>query len=147
MTMKVAVPWPKHSPMFGHEASSQTVCRFASRRIFLISVKRSPPPARTRIHSGLRKGSDCTTLIGMREVLRPRFCWSLRSGSVIVRLSRSRRCDASRERRGKALLHLVNAITYAVVGEPRRGEARIAARIDAREGREIGIDVQRDAVI
>ena len=24
--MKVAVPLPKHSPMFGHEASSQTVC-------------------------------------------------------------------------------------------------------------------------
>ena len=64
MIMKVAVPWPKHSPMFGHEASSHTVCSFASRRICLISVKRSPPPARTRIHSGLRSGSAGTTLIG-----------------------------------------------------------------------------------
>ena len=28
--MKVAVPWPKHSPMFGHDASSHTVCEEAS---------------------------------------------------------------------------------------------------------------------
>src|SRR5450631_3231597 len=144
MIMNVAVPWPKHSPMFGHEASSQTVCRFASRRIFLISVKRSPPPARTRIHSGLRKGSDCTTLIGMREVLSARFCWSLRSGSVIVGLSGSGR-DAPRERRGKALLHCMNAITHAEVREARGGEARIPAGVDARKGREVGVDVQRDA--
>src|SRR5471032_3209448 len=111
--------------MFGQEASSQTVCRCASRRIFLISVKGSPPPARTRIHSGLRKGSEGTTLIGMREVLRARFCWSLRSGSVIVALSGSHRRDASRERHGEALLHVMNAITHAQVGEARRGEARI----------------------
>ena len=80
MIMKVAVPWPKHSPMFGQEASSHTVCSFASRRIFLISVKRSPPPARTRIHSGLRRGSAGTTLIGMRAVFSARFCWSLQVG-------------------------------------------------------------------
>src|SRR5450432_2330167 len=147
MIMKVAVPWPKHSPMFGHEASSQTVCSCASRRIFLISVKRAPPPARTRIHSGLRKGSDGTTFIGMREVLRARFCWSLRSGSVIVRLSGSRGREAPRERRGKALLHCMNAITHAQVRETRRGKARIPARIDTREGREVGVDVERHAVI
>ena len=29
--MNVAVPWFQHSPMFGHCASSQTVCRFSSR--------------------------------------------------------------------------------------------------------------------
>ena len=29
--MKVAVPLPKHSPMFGQEASSHTVCRLCSR--------------------------------------------------------------------------------------------------------------------
>ena len=37
MIMKVAVPLPKHSPMFGHEASSHTVCSLCSRRICLIS--------------------------------------------------------------------------------------------------------------
>ena len=37
MIMKVAVPLPKHSPMFGQEASSQTVCSLCSRRICLIS--------------------------------------------------------------------------------------------------------------
>ena len=29
--MNVAVPWFQHSPMFGHCASSHTVCRFSSR--------------------------------------------------------------------------------------------------------------------
>jgi len=37
MIMNVAVPLPKHSPMFGHEASSHTVCRLCSRRMRLIS--------------------------------------------------------------------------------------------------------------
>ena len=46
--MKVAVPLPKHSPMLGQEASSQTVCSFFSRRICLISVKREPPRRRAR---------------------------------------------------------------------------------------------------
>ena len=65
------------------EKKLHTVWRFPSRRIFLISVKRSPPPARTRIHSGLRSGSEGTTLIGMRAVLRPRFCWIFSSESGI----------------------------------------------------------------
>ncbi|MNL33962.1 hypothetical protein D3C87_1559010 [compost metagenome] len=37
MIMNVAVPLPKHSPMFGQEASSQTVCRLCSRRMRLMS--------------------------------------------------------------------------------------------------------------
>jgi len=37
MIMKVAVPLPKHSPMFGQLASSHTVCSRCSRRMFLIS--------------------------------------------------------------------------------------------------------------
>src|SRR5689334_20821981 len=52
--MKVAVPLPKHSAMFGQDASSQTVCSFCSRRMSLISWKReSGLAARTRIHDGL----------------------------------------------------------------------------------------------
>ena len=68
--MKVAVPLPKHSPMFGQEASSHTVCSWFSRRRRLISSKRVlPEPALTRIHSGFRSRSCGTTLIGMRAVL------------------------------------------------------------------------------
>ena len=69
MIMNVAVPLPKHSPMFGQLASSQTVCSLCSRRICLISLKRcvdAAPPARTRIHSGLRRRSTGSTAIGMR---------------------------------------------------------------------------------
>src|SRR4051812_49314981 len=121
MIMKVAVPWPKHSPMFGQDASSHTVCSFASRRIFLISVKRSPPPARTRIHSGLRKAVDAgTTLTGMREVLRLRFCWILRSESATG-------LEDAMERVRETLLHCINAITHPMVGELRGGKPRIAA--------------------
>ena len=74
MIMNVAVPLPKHSPMFGHDASSHTVCRLCSRRIALISRKRGDDAARTRIHGGLRSVSAATTLIGMRAVLPAPFC-------------------------------------------------------------------------
>src|SRR5574343_1221227 len=74
--MKVAVPRPKHSPMLGQAASSQTVCSFFSRNIDLISPKRPALlPALTRIHSGLRSGwSTGTILIGMRAVFSSPFC-------------------------------------------------------------------------
>src|SRR5207244_3698682 len=45
------------------EASSHTVCRRCSRRIFLISEKRGDDDARTRIQSGFFKRSAATTLI------------------------------------------------------------------------------------
>src|SRR5207248_10658038 len=61
--MNVAVPLLKHSPMVGREASSHTVCRRCSRRIFLISEKRGDDGARTRIQSGFFKRSAATTLI------------------------------------------------------------------------------------
>ncbi len=74
--MNVAVPLPKHSPIFGQEASSQTVWSFFSRSMRLISPKRSPPGARTRIHSGLRSGVCGTILMGIRAVLSAPFCFS-----------------------------------------------------------------------
>src|SRR6185295_11224139 len=74
MIMNVAVPLPKHSPMFGQEASSQTVCSRCSRRMRLISKKRGDDGARTRIHGGLRRGSVATTLIGIRAVLPVALC-------------------------------------------------------------------------
>ena len=76
MIMKVAVPLPKHSPMLGQEASSQTVCSRCSRRICLISVKRLVEvAARTLIQGGFRSTSLAgTTLIGMRAVLPAPLC-------------------------------------------------------------------------
>src|SRR3954463_1663160 len=67
--INVAVPLPKHSPMFGQEASSQTVWRFWSRRICLISVKREfELAALTRIQGGFLSVSLGTILMAMREV-------------------------------------------------------------------------------
>ncbi len=51
---KVAVPAPQHSPMFGHMASSHTVCSVLLRIIWRSHSKVSPDGARTRIHSGRR---------------------------------------------------------------------------------------------
>jgi hypothetical protein len=82
--MNVAVPLPKHSPMFGHEASSQTVCSRWSRRMRLMSWKREPTVgAFTRIHSGFRSGAAGTILIGMRAVLAAPFC--LLSAALLMR--------------------------------------------------------------
>src|SRR5215813_3796709 len=74
MIMNVAVPFEKHSPMFGHDASSHTVCRLCSRRIFLISPKRGDDGARARIHSGFFRRSAGTILIGMRAVFASPLC-------------------------------------------------------------------------
>jgi hypothetical protein len=52
MIMNVAVPLEKHSPMFGHDASSQTVCRWCSRKNALDLGKRGDDGARARIQSG-----------------------------------------------------------------------------------------------
>jgi hypothetical protein len=58
MIMKVAVPLPKHSPMLGQDASSQTVCSLLSRSICLISLKRVVVDAAfTRIQSGFFRRS------------------------------------------------------------------------------------------
>src|SRR3954469_12249553 len=62
--MKVAVPLPKHSPMFGQEASSHTVCSFCSRRMRLMSWKReSGIGARTRIQGGFASACACGTIL------------------------------------------------------------------------------------
>ena len=45
------------------------------------------------------------------------------------------------------LLHCIDAITDAEVGEPRGGEAGVAARVDAREGREVDVGGGRVEVL
>ena len=83
MIMNVAVPLPKHSPIFGHEASSHTVNNSCSRRIFLISPKRVDEDAAfTRIHSGFFRVSLCSTLTGMRDTLSNAFCFLVGSYAV-----------------------------------------------------------------
>jgi len=85
MIMKVAVPLPKHSPMFGQLASSQTVCRLCSRRICLISVKAQT--AGCGLHANpfrLFQLFDRDDLIGMRAVFRLRFLFG---GGVVGRSS------------------------------------------------------------
>src|SRR5438094_8734295 len=90
--MKVAVPLPKPSAMFGQEASSHTVCRFCSRRMCLSAWKREfGAGARTRIQAGLASGSRGTILIGMRSVLARPF--SLIPASRMLELP----CQARRE--------------------------------------------------
>ncbi len=74
MIMNVAVPLLKHSPMFGHDASSHTVCSRCSRRMPLISLNRGDDAARTRIQSGFLSRGAATTLIGIRAVFDPPLC-------------------------------------------------------------------------
>src|SRR5210317_1008406 len=70
MIMKVAVPLEKHSPRFGQEASSHTVCRLFSRRRAFSCLTRSPVGALARIQAGLRLIEvEGTTLIGIRASL------------------------------------------------------------------------------
>ena len=98
MIMNVAVPFEKHSPMFGHDASSHTVCRLCARRICLISAKRGDEAARTRIHGGFLSRSAGTILMrDARAVFAPPLCLtpasleSDRSG-LVHRQSRRARC-------------------------------------------------------
>src|SRR5690606_33090486 len=78
--MKVAVPLPKHSPILGQDASSQTVNRLCSRRIFLMSLKRELGAAAfTRIHSGFFRRSTGIILMGIRDVLSKDFCFLVAS--------------------------------------------------------------------
>ena len=56
ISRKVAVPRPQHSPMLGHMASSQTVCRLLPRNSPFNSRYLGESAARTRSHSGRRPG-------------------------------------------------------------------------------------------
>ena len=79
--MKVAVPWPKHSPRLGHEASSHTVCSLASRRMPFSRPTFGRLGDLARIHDGRRMRGCGTILIGMRAVFAAPLCWM---GSAII---------------------------------------------------------------
>ncbi len=70
MIIKVAVPPPKHSPKFGHCASSHTVANLCSRKMPLILLISGDAGSLTRIQSGLRGNSRVgITFTGMRATL------------------------------------------------------------------------------
>ncbi|MNR29561.1 hypothetical protein D3C85_1469550 [compost metagenome] len=67
MIMKVAVPPEKHSPRFGQEASSQTLCSLCLRSSCLIRATSGDAGISTRIQSGLRGMSSVGMIFtGMR---------------------------------------------------------------------------------
>ncbi len=72
--MKVAVPWLKHSWMFGQLASSQTVTRRFSRSFALRVCTALPDGIRTRIHDGLRSTGASANCTGERLILSPPSC-------------------------------------------------------------------------
>src|SRR5262245_46714471 len=131
--MKVAVPLPKHSPMFGQDASSHTVCSFCSRRMRLISVKReSAPAARTRIHGGLGSVCACGT---MRIVFFAPFSFTPAS-RIFYSLDQVLR---------QSICHVGGRNTQIL--ELRNRQPRETARIDRRKGRKIHVYVEREAVV
>ncbi|MNG06672.1 hypothetical protein D3C84_899280 [compost metagenome] len=70
MIMKVAVPPEKHSPRFGQEASSQTLCSLCLRSKALIRSTSGDAGMRTRIQSGLRGSSSVGMILtGIRATL------------------------------------------------------------------------------
>src|SRR5690606_23562318 len=74
--MKVAVPWPKHSWMFGQLASSQTVTRRFLRSFDFSAATAPLDGIRTRIHDGLRSTGASTNATGERPILSPATCFT-----------------------------------------------------------------------
>ena len=74
--MNVAVPLPKHSWMFGQDASSQTVTRRFSRSLALSLATALPGGMRTRIQSGLRSRGAWSNTARLRAILSSPSCFS-----------------------------------------------------------------------
>src|SRR6266852_3367409 len=133
--MKVAVPLPKHSAMFGQDASSHTVCSFCRRRMSLISWNRELGlAARTRIHAGLGSGAP-------RGTIRIVFAWpfSFTPASRMLKLL-DHVCR-------QPLAHGVGALGEPEVARLRDRKARIAAGIDGGERREVHVDVECQTMV
>src|SRR5947209_1716160 len=133
--MKVAVPLPKHSAMFGQEASSQTVCSFWRRRMSLISWKREfGLGARTRIQAGFGSGAP-------RGTMRMVFAWpfSFTPASRMLESVDQEACEPLADFGGRS--------GHAEVAGLRDGEAGIAAGVDRREGSEVHVNVEREPMV
>src|SRR4051812_48516591 len=133
--MKVAVPLPKHSAMFGQEASSHTVCSFCRRRMSLISWKREPGlAARTRIHAGFGSVVARGT---MRIVFA--FPFSFTPASRMVEMMNYACCQL--------FAHGGRRVGQAERARLCHGEAGITAGIDGGERREVHVHVERHAMV
>ena len=126
--MKVAVPLPKHSPMFGQEASSHTVCSFCSRRMRLISWKRESGSRRARGSSPAsaaapRARLDRDARVFARALLLYRRLRACELLAQIVAPSRARpaRSEPSRDAEVPRLRH-------GEARDSRRGRSREKAR-------------------
>src|SRR5690606_13159994 len=84
----VAVPLPQHSPRLGHMASSQTVCSSLLRIRPRSHSYVSPPGARTRIHSGRRRGRG--------DGLSPEGVWISSRLMTVIRLNLSESRDTEK---------------------------------------------------
>ncbi len=88
--MKVAVPWPKHSWMFGQLASSHTVTRRFSRSLALSRATEPSEGMRTRIQDGLRSTGASANCTGERAILSPPSCFAPASSGAGEELTTSR---------------------------------------------------------
>src|SRR3989344_40153 len=156
MIMNVAVPPPKHSPRFGHEASSHTVFSWCSRSSRLSRPTSGCVGARARIQVGLRSGVCGTTLIGMRATLSAPFSGadgSMRGRVLGIWLGRcledgvpiiAESVEQSLEQPAAPRFHIA---CDAKFGELSHAQPRYAARVDLRERREIHVHIERKAMI
>src|SRR5690606_13483838 len=138
--MNVAVPLPKHSPMFGQEASSHTVCNWCSRRARLTSRNFGLAAALTRIQSGFFSGAMGMILTGLRAV----FCspvWRpmLESLTAVSELCGQPGCQCFGN-----LSRVAFQAEFAQGGDP---EPAITAWIDGVERGKVHVHVQAQAVI
>src|SRR5580765_8433774 len=132
--MKVAVPLPKHSAMFGQEASSQTVWRFCSRKMRLMSWKREfGLAARTRIHAGFANASRGTILI----VFCAPLCFTPASRMVQIFLQGFHQIS----------FHPGEVLCKTQILDLCHLQPGIAARVDRVERGEIHVHVQGEAVV
>ena len=82
--IKVAVPWLKHSPIFGQDASSQTVFNLLSRNKFLIRENSLECGSCIFIHFGLASLALGIILIGILDVLSFPVCFICGSTLFII---------------------------------------------------------------
>src|SRR5688572_29533725 len=168
--MKVAVPCPKHSWMFGQLASSQTVISRFSRSLLLSTATALLLGRRTRIQDGLRRTGASVNWTGDRAILSPASCLSpgtsvdsptTDSGmvrvwaSLIAPLSHlgplagcglQRRVQLGGQVLQQRRLHRLDARRAAQVAHRHHLQPRVAARIDPRERFKVHVDVERQAM-
>src|SRR6476620_10124243 len=165
--MKVAVPWPKHSWMFGQLASSQTVTKRFSRNLALRLATELPEGIRTRIHDGLRSTGASANCTGERAIFsaatwRTPGCSDgsspttasgmvlmgdslMRSGGLGFGEDKLRRCGSAQP---QSALRIEAEIRWSAEQFYHRGHLQpgVAAGVDAAERLQVHVDVERQSM-